>query len=368
MAGWSAPWLLRARQVGFEGDMMGVRRTLRTGLAMTAAASAAVIAARRAAARRSALRFYDPPAERLEPVDLGDFHGGSPVVWHRSESYQTLHSSSFAASEAALPTSDLHPVRLPGGRSVVLVAAFQHDVITAHGVRGRAMLPYGEVLVAVLVTRRPAPPLLPLVAPSSLFGVGAFVLHLPVTTRAARDAGRLAFGLPKFVGDTEFEDGIGTCRVRLDEGGRHILTQTIHPAGTTSVTSTPLTLYSVLDGELIAETMPMVGLAQRRRGRRGGSLELGDHQVADELRQLDISPEPFLTTRVTGLRFAMTPGRRIGSGRQYLGYIGDERELGRYIVSYPNEAPIDQYSPFAPTAGSSHVLAEASPPSEPVHA
>ena len=345
---------------------MGVRRFLRKGLAITGAASAAAIVAQRAGARRSALRFYDPPKDRLDPVDLGAFHGGSPVVWHRSESYQTLHSASLEATAAALPTPDLHPVRLPGGRAVILVGSFQHDVMTAHGVRGRAMLPYGEVMVAVLVTQRPAPPLVPFVAPSATgFGAGAFVLHLPVTTRAARDAGRLVFGYPKFTADMEFEDAIETCRVRLDEGGRHILTQTIRPAGPTSVMSAPLTLYSVLDGKLIAETMPMYGLQQRRPGRRGGHIEFGDHQIADELRGFDISPEPFLTTRLTGLRFAMTPGRPIGSARQYLGHIGDERDLGRYVVSYPNAAPIDQYAPFAPTAGPSSTISEASPRTEP---
>jgi len=345
---------------------MGVRRTLRKGLAITGAASAAAIAAKRVGDRRSALRFYDPPRERIDPVDRGAFHGGSPVVWHRSESYQTLHSASLEAVAAVLPTADLYPVRLPGDRSVVLVSSFQHDVITAHGVRGRAMLPYGEVMVAVLVTRRPTPPVVPLVAPSATgFGAGAFVLHLPVTSREARDAGRLVFGYPKFVADMEFEDAIETCRVRLDEGGRHILTQTIHPGGPTSVTNAPLTLYSVLDGELIAETMPVVGLQQRRPGRRGGDLELGDHQVADELRGLDISPLPFLTTRVTGLRFAMTPGRPIGTARPYLGYPGDERDLGRYVVSYPNAAPIDQYAPFAPTAGPGGAVAASSPAAEP---
>lgn len=345
---------------------MDVRRSLRAGMAISGAVSAAALAARQARTRRSALRFYDPPKERLAPEDFGAFHGGSPVVWHRSESYQTLHSASLDAVRGALPTPDLYPVRLPGDRAVILVASFQHDVMTAHGVNGRAMLPYGEVMVAALVTRRPAPPLVPLVAPTaSGFSAGGFVLHLPVTTRAARDAGRLVFGYPRFIADMEFEDAIETCRVRLDEGGRHILTQTIRPAGPTSVTSSRLTLFSVLDGTLIAETMPTVGLQQRRPGRRGGYLELGDHQVADELRRLDLSPEPFITTRVTGLRFSMTPGQPIGSARQYLGYIGEERDVGRYVIAYPNAAPIDQYAPFAPTAGPRGTVSEVSPQTEP---
>ena len=109
----------------------------------------------------------------------------------------------------------------------------------------------------------------------------------------------------------------------------------------------------------------MVGHQQRRPGRRGGYLELGDHQVADELREFDFSPEPLLTTRVTGLRFAMTPGQPIGSARQYLGYIGAERDFGRYVIAYPNAAPIDQYAPSASTAGTRDAVSEVSPQAEP---
>ena len=75
--------------------------------------------------------------------------------------------------------------------------------------------------------------------------------------------------------------------------------------------------------------------------------------MADELRKLDINPDPFLTRRLTELRLAMTWGHAVGQAQQYLGYIGEDLDFGRYVVRYPGEAPIDMYAPFAPTAGPS---------------
>ena len=343
---------------------MGARRSLGRALMMTAAAAGGAYATKEAATRRAAARFYARTGAQTEPVDAGAFHGGGPVVWHRSEASETLHAASLDAVRAVLPSSELYPVRLPDGRAVVAVGSLQHEVMTANGVDGRALLPYGEVLVAALVTRRPAPPLLPLVAPVSTgFAAGGFVLHLPVTTKAARDGGRL-LGYPKFTADIEFEDSVELCRTHLTEGGHHILTHTVWPSGRPSVTGAPLILYASLDGRLMEQQNPTYGLQRRRWGRRGGRLELGDHQVADELRMLEISPEPFLAMHVTGLRLAMTPGRPVGPAKPYLGYIGDERDLGRYVVCYPGTGPIDQYAPFAPTAGPRQAISDTTPAAE----
>ena len=343
---------------------MSAGRSVLKGMAMTVAASGAVLAARQAAASRAALRFYERTGERVDPFDAGTFHGGGPVVWHRSESSETLHTASLEAVRAILPSSELHPVRLSGGRAIIYVGSLQHGVMTANGVDGRAMLPYGEVMVLALVTRRPAPPLLPLVAPASTgLAAGGFVLHLPVTTRVARDGGR-ALGYPKFTADIEFEDSIEMCRSHLAEGGHSVLTHTVRPAGRPSVTGAPLILYASLDGRLMEQRVPTFGLRRRRWGRQGGYLELGDHQVADELRALDIDPEPFLATHVSGMRLAMSASRSVGPARPYLGYIGDERDLGRYVVRYPGTAPIDQYAPFAPTAGPAPAIMTSAPAAE----
>jgi hypothetical protein len=193
---------------------------------------------------------------------------------------------------------------------------------------------------------------------------GAFVLHLPVTSKAARDGGR-GWGYPKFTADIEFEDSVQTVRATLSEGGHRILAHTVRPSGQPTVTGMPLTLYSVSNGQLWEQSVPRFALQRRRWGRDGGLLELGEHQVADELRGLDIQPQPFLTMHFSAARISFPGVRSIGPARPYLGYIGDERELGRYVVTYPGSGPIDRYAPYAPTAGPRRALVESSTPAEP---
>lgn len=320
------------------------------GLAVASAVAAAVT--RRRDDSRSVEPFYMLRPEQTEPREYGVGYGGAPWISHRADGFQTFHAASFEAVRETLPSADLHPVRLPRGRAAISVYVLQHQEITANGVVGLAGLPYAEVAIAVLVTRHPAPTLLPLFAPAALgMSAGAFVLHMPVTTRFARDVGRLAWGWPKFLADMEFDESIAVRRVHLSEGGREILTLTARPSGRPSVVRESTAFYTVLDGQLLEIALPSYQLRQLRWGAAGGELVLGDHPVADELRALDITPKPFLTVQDSDIRAVMLPGRPIGPARPHIGYVGDDRDLGRYLVRYPHTAPIDRYAPFAPTAG-----------------
>jgi hypothetical protein len=102
---------------------------------------------------------------------------------------------------------------------------------------------------------------------------------------------------------------------------------------------------------LIETVLPSRGIRQLQLRPRTGRLELGDHPVTEELRRLGIDPHPFATVVMTAERFVFPKGRSLCPARPYAGYAGEERDLGRYIVRYPNAAPIDRYAPFARTAG-----------------
>ena len=330
---------------------MNQRQTLAGGLALAGAAIAATTAISRGITHRAAARFYRHTGPRTLAVHWGACYAGNPTVFNRSEANQTLHTASLDAVRAALPTSDLYPVRTAGDRAVIAITSLRYDQITSHGVHGQALMPYGEVMVAALVTRRPAPPMLPLLA-GGLAGrsIGAFVLHLPVTHRAARDGGRMVWGFQKFIADMDFEDSGETMRCTLSEGGHDILRHTHQPSGRSSIASFTTVLYSSLEGELLAADIPMTGLARGRWGARAGRLELGDHQLTEELHELAINPEPFLGRRLSELRLAMNFGHAVGEARQYLGYIGEDRDFGRYTVRYGTEAAIDMYAPYGPMA------------------
>jgi hypothetical protein len=329
---------------------VGRQQLLFRGFAVAGAGAVAAGAARRALSGR-APDFYDLPLEHSEPKQYGVAYGGMPIVLHRVESFEAFFLADVEAIRAVLPSPDLHPVVMPGGRGVAFVGAIQYGDFTAEGVDGFAGPPYGEVMIGVPVTRRPAPPFLPLIVrPASPIGAGWFVLHLPVTTRVARDGGRLGWGLPKFVADMEFADSASERSVVLSEGGHEILRFTARPTGRPSTVRESNLLYSVLGTDLIETKVPSVGIRRVRWGARGGSLELGDHQVADELRNLGIAAEPWLTADHVAQRMAFALGKRIGPAKQYLGYIGEDRDLGRYITKYPNTSPIDRYGPIAATA------------------
>jgi hypothetical protein len=72
-----------------------------------------------------------------------------------------------------------------------------------------------------------------------------------------------------------------------------------HPAGRTrAVTQTVVTHVSV-HGELREFRMPFGSDQQTRYGRRGGTLELGSHAVADQIRTLGVSATPLMVTSST---------------------------------------------------------------------
>jgi hypothetical protein len=261
-----------------------------------------------------------------------------PIMYYRDDSFMSIFPAAYAAVRAALPSQELYPATLPDGRATVAVIAFNyHD--TSIG-------PYGEVGIAIPCTlRRPAPVLLPLALEARYPGWGGFVLHLPVTSRVARDGGRVIYGYTKFVADMDFDRLPAYQRVRLSEDGRHILTLSVQQCGLTVKDNRPLVTYSVLDGQLLRTTVPTRAVYQLGLGPRSGRLELGDHPVAEELRRMGVSGTALVTKNYLA-RFGILPaGDPVGQAdRPHVGYIGADRDFGRLTVRYDGaQDPVDAY-------------------------
>jgi hypothetical protein len=189
-----------------------------------------------------------------EPGPIVELRGEQlrlPIAFHRSDGFGMIASADLERVAGLLPTDELHPVRVGGNRAAVFVGAYRHHEASAMMAGGATRLarPYGEVFVAAIVTRRPAPPVLPLVAPR-LFGLGQFVLFLPVTSRLAMDAGRL-WNLPKFVADMDFVDDDEERSVVLAEGGREILKLRVRAAGRVAVDRDRSVIYCERNGSLL---------------------------------------------------------------------------------------------------------------------
>jgi len=272
--------------------------------------------------------FFHWTGPTAKAVDVGPALVDVPIMYYRDDCFLGFFSAAYEPTRALLPSSEMHPVTLPNGRAIVGVTAFNY-LETSLG-------PYGEIAVIIACTYgRRGLPMLPLLLEGRYAGWGVFVLHLPVTNILARDAGRAIFGYAKFVADMDFERRPTHQRVRLSEGDSHILTLTVQQRGLTQKDNRPIITYSVLDGELLRTTVPSRAVYQMGLGSGLGTLALGDHEIADQLRALDISPTAFATRNYLTRSGILPAGEPVGpSDRPYDGYPGEEREYGRLTVNY----------------------------------
>ena len=320
-----------------------MNRSSMRGLGLAAIGASVAVAASYRAARRADVAFREA-SERIEPV-VDDLPVRSPFVYHRSDGFSALHSASFREVADSMPSAALYPVRLRDGRAVVFVGAYDYREYTYHDLEGAVHMgpPYAEVIIAALVTPRPMPPMIPLALGMAGFGgLEAFVLHLPVTARLARDMGRLWWGLPKFVADMDLVDDIDSRRITLGDGGAEILSMTVRSGGFHMVERQAMALYSSRQGRLLRTTMRSIQSGDYRFGSAAGELTIGDgHPVADDLRRLDLAPRPLLTETLQSVRIILPRGVPVGEARPYLGFQGADREFGRFTVRYPGTGPLD---------------------------
>jgi hypothetical protein len=291
--------------------------------------------------------FYRWDGPRPE-VEAGGRRFHLPLHYHDDEFMASLHTASYDAVAAELPSEAIRPARWRDGRALVSVAAFRYDAVSVRDSAGAVswLRPYAEVSVAAVVTLGQAPRMLPVLHPR----LHVFVLHLPVTTREARDVGTL-WGFPKFVADLDFVEQPRARQVSVAEDDQLILRLTVRPSGVALPDHHPHVCYTAHDGELVETVVPMTGYRQIRLGRGAGRLALGSHPVARRLARLDIAPEPLAVFNYLTHRTLLPAGRGVAPARPYRGHPGSERPLGRYTVRYPDATPLDRYAPDADTPG-----------------
>ena len=212
--------------------------------------------------------------------------------------------------------------------------------------------PYGELGIFIAATTRPMPPIVPMLLELGLGRpTGAVMLQLPVTSRAARDAGRAIWGMPKFMADLEFADDGPARQVHASEDGRTILDLRVVVHGTARMTRTPNVLFSVLDGRLIETRSPSRAFVQVAF-RPSGMLELGDHPVADELRALGVAARPVVAGIAQQQRFLLRTGKDVGPAQEPVRYEGSDVPFGRFTSRYPDGTVVDHW-PVALTPSAS---------------
>jgi len=225
------------------------------------------------------LEFFEGIAHAEVPWGQRSIH--VPVFYYDVMTLSAQFMVPLQSIRALLPSRRMHPLRVMPGHGVVNVSTFAY--------RDCDIGPYNEVSISVPFS---------LDRPSPLF-VGTlrkgpkepyvYVHHLPVTTEIARAAGVEFAAYPKFVAEITFEEDGDWLHCRLAREEQHILTLACRACEPTPVPRARMHVFTILrDRMLRCEFV----LSERQQAASGSQadvrLDLGDHPIAQELRELGI--------------------------------------------------------------------------------
>jgi hypothetical protein len=183
--------------------------------------------------------------------------------------------------KALLPSARMHPIRVMPGRGIVTVSAMEF--------RDSDVGSYNEVAISIPFTLDRPTPLFTGVIRKGPEVSNLYIRHLPVTTEIARDAGIEFAGYPKFLANIEFERQNGWITCRLAEGDRHILTMAGRELEAQEAPRSRVWFYTARGGRLLrSEGVSSKRLQARSKDAAHLRLDLGDHPIAQELRDLGL--------------------------------------------------------------------------------
>ena len=119
--------------------------------------------------------------------------------------------------------------------------------------------------------------------------LGSYIYKLPVNQSFTCEAGYKIWGFPKTVEEIDFSyaEKSATCKLVMD--GKHVLTLTVPRGGDGSTPDTPATGYTLIEGIPHQNEFTRGGEGEQTLpGGDGVTLELGDHELANELRSLGL--------------------------------------------------------------------------------
>jgi hypothetical protein len=213
-----------------------------------------------------------------------------PVASHHSPALMAAFTIDAAAAAELLPGRELHPLRLPGGRGVLMITVIDYTSTNI----GR----YIEFSIAIAVThgRRPAPMLLPLLFPRH-FDMGQYVFDLPVSTEISVKGGKGIWGMPKHQANLDFQIGARTVSSQYDLDGRLAMRITVRKPRWTGL---PLRMGSAnfcqFRGMLFKSSIYFHGqIGLSLLSTRGAELVIGDHPRMAPLETLGVAPRPLFT-------------------------------------------------------------------------
>ncbi len=143
--------------------------------------------------------------------------------------------------------------------------------------------------------------------------VGSFIYKLPVNQSFTSEAGCRIWGFPKSVEEIDFSYADDSATARLTMDGQHVLTLTVPRGGDNSTPDSDAVGYTMIEGVAHENVFTRGGAGEQTvPGGDGVVLELGDHPIAGQLRDLGLPGAPTLlsawTEHMTG---SFGPSRKL---------------------------------------------------------
>jgi hypothetical protein len=146
--------------------------------------------------------------------------------------------------------------------------------------------------------------------------VGGYVHALPVTTEASVALGTEIWGYPKEVADIavediEAEEGGEIRRTKVSIDGERVISLDVRKAETSERELT-MQSYTQKDGELLGTRVDLDGEFGLKPLSQRVSFSLGDHERADDLRELGIRQWSLGRLHAPRMQAKLHPGHRLG--------------------------------------------------------
>ncbi len=212
-----------------------------------------------------------------------------PVNSNRSPVLMAAFPMAYADARSLLPGTELHPFRL--GRKALFVVTVVNYLSTDIGA-------YIEYSLAVAVTHgaHAGPPLLPGLAPKA-YGLGQFVVDLPVSSEVSVKGGKGIWGMPKHQASLDFVEEATTVSARYEDGGElgcHV--EILRPPPTRLPLKVGTANYCAFRGLLMKSLIYFEASADVAFGSRAqATLRFGNASGVQALRGLDIDAKPVFT-------------------------------------------------------------------------
>jgi hypothetical protein len=175
----------------------------------------------------------------------------------------------------------MHPLRVTPWHGIVTISTMEF--------RDTDLGPYNEVAISIPFTMDKVSPLFAGILRKSRGEPNIYIHHLPVTSEIARDSGVEFAGYPKFLATIEFEKQDDWVTCHLAEADQPILTLAGRQLETHQAPRSRVNFFTTRNGRILRSVgISSERLQARSKGPSHVRLELGDHPIAQELKELQL--------------------------------------------------------------------------------